>query len=408
MLDPVVASDGESYERTAIERWLKDKDTSPAHGSPLDNKNLTPNHRLKSAIQAHAPTSTKLDLWKRDHTVYKNLDSIRARNSAALKSCRQDELAEAAKKHNKSARALKHATSICEYDQLLQEQNVVKLRLKSQRTLIFLDATNSMGRTLDLCKQRIAQVFSRTSQVLEKENVNAGFEISIAAFRNYNSDLELLLEPSPWEANPDVLQTFLGRIHCDGGCGNEAIEVALWHANNEHAKQPVSQVLLIGDAPSNTPDEVTSKRKYMRLSSSSLVPTAYWRARAPSAPDDSFWINAQQAWCPSGVPRVTAEEEAKSLGSKGVPIHAFYVADRAQECFERLANLSSGGKAAKLDIYSDKGADMLSESIIKKILEAIESGTGSKGRLTKVYDQMFKPAFSRSSKAPAGNGISMI
>merc|ERR1711964_274552 len=29
MTDPVIAADGHSYERTAIEKWLKDNDTSP-------------------------------------------------------------------------------------------------------------------------------------------------------------------------------------------------------------------------------------------------------------------------------------------------------------------------------------------------------------------------------------------
>ena len=36
----------------------------------------------------------------------------------------------------------------------------------------------------------------------------------------------------------------------------EAIEVALQYANSEHGRNPISQAILIGDAPSNTKDQV--------------------------------------------------------------------------------------------------------------------------------------------------------
>ena len=35
-----------------------------------------------------------------------------------------------------------------------------------------------------------------------------------------------------------------------GGDYEEAIEIGLWHANSEHEKNDISQVILIGDAPS--------------------------------------------------------------------------------------------------------------------------------------------------------------
>jgi hypothetical protein len=37
---------------------------------------------------------------------------------------------------------------------------------------------------------------------------------------------------------------------------NEAIEVALQYANIEHERNEISQVVLIGDAPSNTKEQV--------------------------------------------------------------------------------------------------------------------------------------------------------
>ncbi|XP_021842169.1 U-box domain-containing protein 35 isoform X2 [Spinacia oleracea] len=50
MDDPCVASDGYTYDRRAIEMWLKDNDTSPTTDFPLSSKNLIPNHTLSYAI----------------------------------------------------------------------------------------------------------------------------------------------------------------------------------------------------------------------------------------------------------------------------------------------------------------------------------------------------------------------
>ncbi|EOD04999.1 hypothetical protein EMIHUDRAFT_220477 [Emiliania huxleyi CCMP1516] len=42
MVEPVVAADGQSYERTAIERWLATKSTSPLTGGELERSILNP------------------------------------------------------------------------------------------------------------------------------------------------------------------------------------------------------------------------------------------------------------------------------------------------------------------------------------------------------------------------------
>jgi len=51
MEDPVILSDGFTYERTAIEDWLKKNNTSPMTNLPLDNLNLIPNIALRKLIQ---------------------------------------------------------------------------------------------------------------------------------------------------------------------------------------------------------------------------------------------------------------------------------------------------------------------------------------------------------------------
>jgi predicted phage tail protein len=47
MRDPVTTSDGMTFERMAIESWLKSHDTSPLTNLKLANKNLVPNRSLK-------------------------------------------------------------------------------------------------------------------------------------------------------------------------------------------------------------------------------------------------------------------------------------------------------------------------------------------------------------------------
>ena len=51
-MDPVVAADGESYERAAMEAWLADHGAvSPVTGAPLENTDLVPNHSLRNIMQ---------------------------------------------------------------------------------------------------------------------------------------------------------------------------------------------------------------------------------------------------------------------------------------------------------------------------------------------------------------------
>jgi hypothetical protein len=53
MHDPVVLSDGHSYERRHIERWLQDHCTSPVSNEKLLQKTIFPNHALRNAIEEY-------------------------------------------------------------------------------------------------------------------------------------------------------------------------------------------------------------------------------------------------------------------------------------------------------------------------------------------------------------------
>ena len=59
MVDPVIALDGITYERTAIEKWFKSKNKSPKTGVSIENKILIPNFSIKNLIQE----------WKEKHSV---------------------------------------------------------------------------------------------------------------------------------------------------------------------------------------------------------------------------------------------------------------------------------------------------------------------------------------------------
>lgn len=59
MQNPVIASDGHSYESYAIKRWLQTKSTSPMTGAVLAHKILTVNRALRGLIRDWVPLSPK-------------------------------------------------------------------------------------------------------------------------------------------------------------------------------------------------------------------------------------------------------------------------------------------------------------------------------------------------------------
>ena len=52
MLEPVTLSDGQTYERDAIEKWLATHDTHPLTGAKLESKAIVPNLLVKKLITA--------------------------------------------------------------------------------------------------------------------------------------------------------------------------------------------------------------------------------------------------------------------------------------------------------------------------------------------------------------------
>ena len=66
MVDPVLGSDGRSYERSAITEWLRTHNTSPLTREVMTAESLKPNYALRSLIQRHnaLPQVTKPQVTK--------------------------------------------------------------------------------------------------------------------------------------------------------------------------------------------------------------------------------------------------------------------------------------------------------------------------------------------------------
>lgn len=57
MQEPVVAADGHTYERRAIEKWMRESSTSPMTGAPLTHRYLTTNFSLRRIIAVYEARS---------------------------------------------------------------------------------------------------------------------------------------------------------------------------------------------------------------------------------------------------------------------------------------------------------------------------------------------------------------
>ena len=53
MSEPVVAADGHTYEKTALQEWLQQHNTSPVTGVTLAHTRLVPNVLIRSVLARH-------------------------------------------------------------------------------------------------------------------------------------------------------------------------------------------------------------------------------------------------------------------------------------------------------------------------------------------------------------------
>lgn len=252
---------------------------------------------------------------------------------------------------------------------LLSENRGVSEARKS-KTLVLMDATISMSQLLHKAKNTVQTMVERTWVILKENKLNEdSFQIQFAVYRNYNCREDRLLQYSPWETKPDSLRKFLEKIQVEGGMGNEAIEIGLWHANNENKKDDsISQVILIGDAPANSKSEVKMKRE--------------------GSPGEKYWSKTKFA------NQTHYSVELQHLKNDKVPVHAFYVASSAQHNFQEIA-FSTGGRCEPLDINSGAGAAMLTNLVTEVILNKIGQENGKGGALVDAYRNKFIKSYAK-------------
>lgn len=209
-----------------------------------------------------------------------------------------------------------------------------------KRTIVLMDATGSMSSLLDKCKKTVQSMFEKVGTILEAKNNDCSLELQFAVYRNYSSGPDLLLQFSTWEANHKSLQTFMASIGVEGGQGNEAVEIGLWHVCQEDAKCHVDQVLLIGDMPPNTAEEVAAKRNgYSKgYSGTRFAASTFYK------------------------------DETANLKQRGIVVNSFYVSGQCAEVAFKEIACATGGKSQPLDVNSDKGAEDLTNCVAIELL----------------------------------------
>ncbi|CAF2394409.1 unnamed protein product [Rotaria sp. Silwood2] len=234
-------------------------------------------------------------------TLYATLD--RGRNMLYESKCAAKQVGiEQCKREHQASRNFMKALSEGDIDAvkmfLVEQNGGVSTVSEISRTVLLMDATGSMSNLLSATKDTVCTMFERASGILEGKGLSKdSFSMQFAIYRNYNSRENKILEVSSWQTKGSHLRAFMNRIVPEGGWGEEAIEIGLWHAVKESEKQDeISQVILIGDAPPNTKIDVAKKR--------ASFGEHYWKTTR-------FAISTYY------------EDELETLKNKNIPVHAF-------------------------------------------------------------------------------------
>ena len=245
----------------------------------------------------------------------------------------------------------------------LVEQNAPSGGSMASNTVILLDATASTALLLSKIKERIVNMFQRAHAILQANVKESGtkksFSLQIAAYRNYNAPQEQILQCSGFETDPQVLQTFLDGVIPTYGMGKEAIEVGLFHVNEQlDAKMEVSQVIIIGDAGPQSVLEAHSKRKKCEVDPENKKDgTAYWNATRFRDVVDY-------------------EAELDKILANDIPVHTFYVARAAAADFEQMhaaaVKMCPSSRCEFLDVNDEvHGAEVLTHVITEELLRSV-------------------------------------
>ena len=124
-----------------------------------------------------------------------------------------------------------------------------------------------------------------------------------------------------WCSDPYQLRDFLSLVKPAYGWTNEAIELALHFAKEQHqrlGKGGFKQMIIIGDAGANTRDDVKYKTKNSEFASS-------WNnSRSPQYKTPMYW-----------------EDELKYFQEKGIKVNTLYLKPGAKKDFQTIATIKN-------------------------------------------------------------------
>ncbi|UJR35218.1 hypothetical protein I4U23_027984 [Adineta vaga] len=244
----------------------------------------------------------------------------------------------------------------------LTEQNIGEYKIENpSRTILLISTTSSMSLVLSILKDTICTIYERASVILQGQRLPSNnIQMQFALYRNYNYRENQILQVSSWHSKANDLRAFVDTINVTGRQSDEAIEIGLQHAVKEsESLYSVSQVILIGDTLANSKEQVRQKREYYG--------EVYWKETKFRKATD----------CAS---------ELKRLGSKNIPVHAFYLNDNARESFEEMAKMTRG-HCEQLNVCSPMGAKLLTDLITKEVLikAAGDPGYSAVRRYEEIY-----------------------
>ncbi|XP_047142319.2 uncharacterized protein LOC105845986 [Hydra vulgaris] len=277
---------------------------------------------------------------------------------------------EAKKEHLLGEKFVKNLNNyeINEIKAFLSERNIGSTKtIINSRTVCLMDATGSMGNLLNKAKVTVGTMFERASTILKENSIPAeSFQMQFAVYRDYDCLSDGLLQYSPWETKPEILRLFMDKILArDGGDYEEAIEIGLWHVNRENDENTVNQVILIGDAPAKTKDQIKKYRNVMG--------EKYWKNTDFKVP--TFYL-----------------DEVEKLKKKGIVVHAFYLDEGAKLNFQEISK-ETGGKCEALNIDSSDGANILTDIVTRRILSNVGELSGKGNDLVNAYNVRYAKTY---------------
>ena len=108
-----------------------------------------------------------------------------------------------------------------------------KVKPSRGRIAFIIDATGSREHTWDAATQLQGEMFSEAANL-------GGLEMQVTYFGGLDN-----VASSGWTSDPREHQHFMGRVRC--ATGHTKYARALAHVRDEHRRQPINAVILIGD-----------------------------------------------------------------------------------------------------------------------------------------------------------------